>query len=844
MWRLTFTNLWARKRRLVGASTAVVLGVAFLFATLVVSDTLRAGFDTLFTEANAGTDVVVRNATVIGGDETEQRGLLDGSLADRLEDVPGVAVVLPSIEGVAQIVGADGEALGGDGPPTFGANWIAHSDLNPYRLVEGRAPSAAGEVVIDRASANNGDLRIGSTTTVKTPAPTDVTVVGIATFGSSDSMGPTTFVAFTDGQARELFSSGTSVSSFVMAGERGVDADQLRAAVTGVLPDGAEALTGTELSAEQLADIESDFLGFIEVFLLAFAGVALLVATFSIQNTLSILVAQRTRESALLRAVGASRRQVLLATTGEALAIGVAASLVGLAAGYGLGIGLRALISGLGVDLPGDVVISSGSVMAAVTVGVVVTLIAGIAPAVRASRVAPLAALRDAAIDRSAVSVVRAVAGVLVTAGGVVLTVLATSQGDSAFARAGLGSLVVVVGAVILGPVATRPVVAVLGAPVRALRGETGRLATRNATRNPRRTAATASALLVGTAVVALFATLGSSITASIEETVDANFGGDLVIVEDSFSGAGIDPRVAPAIEVLPDVEVAAALANAAVTIDGADSVPTVADPERLDAVLDLGVTAGSLADLAPGELAVSEHEADHNGWALGDDVVVGFADGTATPFTISVIYETRDLIGDVVMATEDWLPHAPSTGDVAVLIDLVDGADTAAVAGTVDALSATYAAPDAQTRDEYVDSVASEIEQLLAVVYGLLGLAVLIALLGIANTLALSIHERRRELGLLRALGQTRAQLRSTVRWEAVITAVFGTIGGVGLGVGLGWGLVRAIEAQEGMGTFTAPWPTLAIVVAAAAVAGTVAAVRPARRAARTDVIAALAGE
>ena len=842
--QLTLKGLWARKRRLIGTSVAVILGVAFLAATLVLGDTMRTGFDQAFADANAGIDVVVRSADTIGSGEDAQRGAIDAATVDQVAALPGVRAAVPTVEGVATLLGADGERIGGNGPPTDGTNWVDDPALNPYDLAEGRAPQAPGEVVIDRRSAEQGDLHVGDDTTVLTPKPIDVTIVGIATFGDADSLGPTTYTAFTLAQATELFAQQPdTISSVLVAAEDGVSQETLRQEITEQLPARIEALTQDELTAEQNDEIGADFLDMFSMILLAFAGIALVVATFSIHNTFSILVAQRTRESALLRAIGASRRQVVTAVAIEALVIGVVASAIGFGIGIGLASGLDALMGGAGLDLPSSgLVVTGGTIAVAAVVGILTTLVASITPAVKASRVAPLAALRDVAVDRSGSSKLRAVAGLVIAGAGAAAVVTATSSPDGAMARAGLGALAMLVGFVVLGPVVARPSAAVLGVGASATRGISGRLARRNAMRNPRRVAGSAAALMVGTAVVALFTTFGSSVKASIADMVDDSFGGDLIIAQQDFSGAGIDPAVAPTVGELPEVagSVGASLVTARIGDD--DVEPMATDPAALATVLDLEDRAGALADVGPGELAVSTRWAEDHGVQLGDVLPMTFVDGTTTELTVANLFERQDVLGNMIMTSADWAPHAGQAMDVVVFVTFADGVSEAAGQAAVDPVVDRFGGPEAQTRSEYKDSIGEQIDQMLYVIYGLLGIAVLIAVMGIGNTLALSIHERTRELGLLRAVGQTRAQLRSSLRWESVIVAVFGTVGGLGLGTFLGWGLMRALQAEEGFGVFALPVVPLAVILGLAALAGVVAAMRPARRAARMDVLAAIA--
>ena len=839
-----FSSLWARKRRLLGGAIAVVIGVAFLAATLVLGDAMKSGIHSLLAEGNSGTDALVRSELEIGTADMSTRSTVDEGLVSTLADNPDVASALPVVEGVAQLTDTDGDLIGGDGPPTFGENWLDF-DRNPYHLIEGRAPQRAGEIVIDSDSAEIGDLHVGDTRTVLVPDPIEGTVVGIAELRSGESLGGVTYTWFdTDTAQHLLLHSDDVVSAVNLTAASGVSPEQLVAAVQPTLPAGIEAVTGTTLTVEDDADIAADFLDFFETFLLMFAGVALLVSTFTIHNTFSIVVAQRTRESALLRALGASRRQVLTAVVIESFVVGVVASAIGLFTGLLLANGLHALLEALGIGIPtAALALDSMTVIASMVVGVVVTLIAGLTPAVKASRVAPLAALRDVEVDRSGASIVRAVLGTLVTGGGVALVVTASQDPDSAMQLAGLGSLLTVIGAVLIGPVVARLATALIGIPVRMFGGQSGKLARRNSMRNPRRTAGTASALMLGTAVVALFATFAASIKQSLDDLIANAYEGDLVVVQEGWGGVGLSRDLAPAIDALPEVETATGLTFANFTVDGetADE-PFAIDPAAVDAVVDLDVVAGSLRTMDASGIAVSEAYADDKGWTLGSSVSVGFADGVVDELRVAAVYKDANILGDLMIDEDAWLPHTPRSDDFIVLISLADGVSVAQGRAAIGPLTQQFGAPESMDRGEYLESATEDIDQMLGLVYGLLGLAILIALLGIANTLSLSLYERTRELGLLRAVGQTRRQLRRTVRWESVIIAVFGTIGGVAVGTFLGWGLMRAIEASEGIGSFVVPVMTLAIVLAAAIVAGVVAAIRPARRAAKLDVLEAIA--
>ena len=853
MGTVIFKGLRAHKRRLVGTFLAVFLGVAFLSGTLVLGDTLRGNFDNLFTEANAGTDVVVRHASSLSTDPGEpdsQRGLIDASLVDTVRGVDGVAAAEPSVEGFGQLVGKNGEKLGGNGPPTLAGNWIDNRDVNPYRLVEGRAPRAGDEVVINRGAAGEGGLRVGDTTTVQTPEPVPVKIVGIATFGSADGLGRVTFTGFTLESAQQnLLHRSDQVGTISVQAQPGVSQDELLNRVHRVLPADVDAITGSELTTENTNDINEEFLDLFTTFLTVFAGVALLVATFSIYNTFSIIVAQRTRESALLRAIGAGRRQILVSVVAEALLVGVIASAVGVLGGLGIASLLKVMFDAFGFSLPaGGLVFNASVVVISMVVGVVVTLVAGVAPAIKASRVAPLAAMRDVSVERTHASTRRAIIGVATTALGVAIVLAAVlTGGDSVLSLAGLGALLTIVGVVVFGPVIARPVSSVIGWPLRRLRGVTGSLARQNAMRNPRRTSGTAAALMVGVGVVTLFTIFAASLKAAIDDSVSQSFRGDLVISTGRFGGGGISPQLAADLDQVPEVQTATGLGRGRAVVGTGTENVTIADPARLGSLLDLDVQSGSVRGLDARQLAVSEPVADDEGWDRGTKVPVTFSDGTTSELTVGAIFKARDIAGNYILPREAWTPHAVQDIDSTVLIGLKDGVALETGRQAVERTGQAYGAPDVEDRAQYAASLSEFVDMMLGIVYVLLALAILIALMGIANTLSLSVYERIREMGLLRAVGETRRQLRSMIRWESVIIAVFGTISGLGVGLFLGWALVQA--ASEGTGdmiapAFAAPLGQLAIVLVVGAVAGVLAGLRPARRAARLNVLEAIATE
>ncbi|MFF7986786.1 ABC transporter permease [Streptomyces sp. NPDC007901] len=848
--RLSLTSVRAHRRRFAGTFLAVFLGVAFLAGTLVMGDTLRASFDSMFGEATSGTDAVVRGADAITtpGEAQGVRQPVPTSLVNAVERVPGVAAAAPDIQGAGQLVGADGEPVGGQGPPTLAGNWITDPELNSYRIAEGRAPARSGEVVVNRGAAKKGGLRIGDTTVLRTPDPVKVTIVGLATFGGEDGMAQVTFTGMTRADAEKYLTAkpGEAASILVRAGP-GVGQKELIDRLTPVLPKGVEVITGRQAAQENTDMISSQFLTVFTTFLLVFSGVALLVATFSIHNTFAIVVAQRTRENALLRALGASRRQVTVSTLTEASVVAVTASAAGLAGGIGVAAGLQALFPAIGFPFPdGDLVIKSLSMALPLVVGAVVCLGSALLPAVRAGRTAPLAALRETAVDSSGASGLRAVVGAGLGAPAVALALTGVLVSPSVW-LAGLGALLALVSFVVLGPVAATTAVRLLGGPLDRLRGVTGALARRNALRSPRRTAATASALMIGVAVVSLFTVFGASLKATMDQTVSRSFAGDLAVSNPSFGagGSGLSPRLAPAIQRLPEVDTAVGLGRGVAEVDGRGRALTVTDPAALARTFDLGTVQGSLARLGTDGIAVTRTEADRLHLRTGDTARLAFTDGTEQDFTVRAVYGRSELAGDYVITRAAWAPHRIQDSDTLVAVTLRSGVSADAGKAAVTRVAARYGDPRVQTRHEYAQSSAGGIDMMLTLVYALLALAVLIALLGIANTLTLAVHERTRELGLLRAVGQTRPQLRAMVRWESVLVAAFGTAGGLGLGAFLGWVLVRASDgASDTAFAFAVPPGRLAVVALVGLAAGALAGLRPARRAARLDVLRAIAME
>ena len=849
MLRLTLKGLWAHKLRFLLTGLAVILGVAFMSGTMILTDTMGRTFDDVLATNNGGVDAIVRRESAVDGDMAEVRERVDEATLDDVLGVDGVDAAAGAIQGFAQLVRDDGAVATNELGATIGTAWIDDERLNPFQLAEGRAPESSNEAVVDRATVTDEGWTIGDTFTVLAKTgPLELTLVGEATFGEIDGIPGSTMIATALGTAQELFGEPGSFDTIVVAKTADVRADELAVALQSALADDQiEVLTGETDTADKQADLRED-LKFFNTFLLAFAYISLFVGMFIIYNTFSIVIAQRTRDLAMLRAIGAGRRQVLRSVLLEAMAIGLVACAAGLGLGIGMSFGLRELLANVGLDIPsGPTVVTAATIITSVVVGVAVTVASAVAPALRASRVAPIAALREVAIDRSHLSVTRVIAGLAVTAGGVVATAAGiTGDGESALQLLALGAVTTVVGVFVLGPVLARPVIRVLGMPARAVSGPAGHLAQENARRNPKRTSATAAALMVGVALVGFITILASSTTAAVVDQVDKSFRADYVVDSGQWAQGGFSTELADDLAALPEVDLVSPIRVSPVAVGDATTQIAGLDTSAFDRLYDLEVTSGSLAAVTPGHVAVSSSAATDRNLALGDTVAVTFArTGTVDLIVAAVFDEVVPGPGGTSWITDLATYEANVTDqyDRQVFVMAGETVDAATSRAAIDDVLTDWPNGELQDQAQFKETITSEINSLLNLIYGLLALAVIIALIGIANTLALSVHERTRELGLLRAVGMTRRQVRTLVRWESVMIAVFGTGLGLLLALAGSWAIIQTV-ADEGITQVVVPWIRINVIVGCAIVAGVVAALGPARRAARLDILRAVASE
>ena len=853
MRRATLKNLLAHKLRLLLTAAAVVIGVAFVAATFVLTDTIDHAFDSLFQDLTAGTDVSVRSVDPFGeGDgggggpgrpQDEDRERLPAEVLDAVRQVPGVRAAEGTVGGFAQLVDADGDAIAAAGAPTIGASWVDEPELSPLVIRTGRAPRGPREVVVDAGTAKRHDFVVGDRVQVLTTGPAEAfTVVGTAGFGAVDNLAGATLAAFDLATAQRVLGADGRLDTVEVAADDGVAPSLVQRRIAAVLPGGAEAVLTATVAAENQADVQ-DGLRFLRIALLVFAGVSLFVGTFVIFNTFSIIVAQRGRELALLRALGATRAQVSRSVQAEALVVGVLASGVGLGVGYAVAVGLQALLEAIGVDLPSsDTQFRARTAVVAVTAGVVVTWVAAVVPAVRASRVPPVAAMREMEPIAYHFPRRRLVTGLALTAAAVAVLLRGLfGEVDNPAGVVGAGAVGVFLGVAVLSPGLVGPLALVIGAPLARAFGQPGKLGRQNAIRNPRRTASTAAALMIGLGLMAFVGVFAASIKASARAALDETFRADFVVQTGGFSQ--FSPEAADALR----GEAAVAVVNEwrfGRWHDGEDAQWLfAADVRSLDRVVDLDVRSGRLADLASGGVFVHRDEAERRHLEVGDRVAMRFARSGQRELEVAGVFAENRLGEDWLVSLETYEANFTEQLDSLALVKVAPGADLAEARQAVEEALRPF--PNVEVRDqtELREQQEQRVNRLLGLMSALLGLAVLIALFGIANTLALSVFERTRELGLLRAVGMSRRQVRGMIRWEAVIIAVLGAVLGVAVGVFFGWAFVSSLDDQ-GLARLAVPGRQLVLYVALAGVAGMAAALGPARRAARLDVLAAIAME
>lgn len=852
MVRVALREIRAHTVRFALSVLAVLLGVAFVAGTFSLREMLSSTFDDIIATSLQG-DAYLRgdeeSASQGGlGEGTDGRTRIPLELAATAAEADGAAAAFPDLTGPIVLVGADGTAVQNGQAPSFG---LGLDPADPAaQIVDGRAPTGEGEIALEAATLENAGLAVGGTTTVVVGGEVrPVDVVGEIDTGAPSA--GATLVFLDTGTATAAYAADGLVGTITVYAQDGVSQDELVASLTDALAAdaaaGVEAVTGEQARQEATEQV-NQVLGFIGTFLLVFAGVSLFVGGFIIANTFAMAVRQRQREFALLRAVGASPGQVFGSIIAQAAAVGLVGSALGVLAGFGLVSLLRAVLSRMGMTLSGEIPLEPRTVLLSLTIGTLVSVVAAAVPARRAALVPPVEAMRDDVVAEDRSLHVRATAGGVVGGGGVVAIALATTDRvEQAGAWLGVGAAAVLVAVLLLAPVMARVALRVLAAPIVATIKPLGRLARGNVTRNPRRTANTAGALMIGMALVGATTVLAATAQASTRSVVETESTADLIVQSASFA---IPADAVAAVAAAPTVGRAdtVSLGSAEVTGPGAaEPAPTsivgVADG-AIGETLSVTVTEGSLEGFGEGDVAVQATTADGEGWAVGDELTLT-SDTGRTTLTITALVDSKILGAPLVVpeATLTELVPAAQRAVTAIFVQAADGVGLDELREDVVAAVAPFAILSVQTNDELATSLADQVGRVLVILYALLGLSVVIAVLGIVNTLALSVIERTREIGLLRAVGLGRLQLGGTVAIESVLTALFGTVVGVGVGVALA-ATMPSVFGDVGLSTLAIPWPQILAMLALAVVVGVLAALWPGARAARLPVLEAIAQE
>jgi len=845
MRRVTLKGLLARKLRLLLTALAIVVGVTFVSGTLVLTDTLHKTFGTLVDNVYQHVSFQIRGQTVLsndsageGVDSTAVRKPVPQSIMASISRLPGVAFAYGSVEGYAQFERGASDDIGSGGTSTLGFSFDPNPQLSALRLVQGKAPTSSDDVVMDEHTATKYHFKVGQRVRVLFDGPPQMfTITGIVTFGDASGLGSDTLAGFYLPTAQALFNTRGHYDVINVLAKPGADNVRLQREIAKVLPPGVTVVAGSTVANELSSAIDND-LSVISTALLIFALISLFVGAFTIFNTFSITVGQRTRELALLRVVGADRRQIFRSVLGEAAVTGLVASLVGLGLGVLAALALKALLKAFGIALPSSpLVFEARTVVVAIAVGVGVTVLSAIGPARRAVRIPPIAALADRAVDEVDSPRRRLASGGVLALAGVALVLAGVAA--PAIALVGLGALVVFVAIAMLAPIVARPMSAGLGRPLARLLGVAGKLGRENSMRSPRRTAQTAAALMVGLALVSTIAVYGASLSKTTTSDVDNAIRADYII---TGPNGGFSESVASDAARLPGVTTTSTVYQGQFELRGSLSSLTGVTATNLARTVNLSITAGSAAGaLAAGDLLIDTTTASSKHLSVGSLVPVTFAQTGVSTIRVGGIFKANPLLGHYLVSAGFYLAHFQAPLPSAVLVSTLAG-DSSHVGQALNKVLDPYPV-SIRTRAQFEKAERSKLNQLLGLVYVLLALAIVVALIGVVNTLMLSVFERTREIGLLRAVGMTRDQVRAMIRSESVIIALFGAVIGVIIGTGLGVAMVVSLR-HSGVTDIVIPFGRLFVFLILSGLLGLGAAGWPARRAADLDVLDAIASE
>ncbi|MFJ8055106.1 ABC transporter permease [Streptomyces sp. NPDC096142] len=842
MFRTALRNVLAHKARLLMTVLAVMLGVAFVSGTLVFTNTISNAFQNSSAKGFDQVDVAVRAKYQDSeGDAVGKTPELTQAMLDTSAKVPGAASATGVVNGFTAIADKKGKLIGG-GFQSQGGNYWGTKDAR-YPLKSGAAPHGSGEVAIDSETAARAGYKVGDTVRLSVDGPVlTPRITGIFTTDDGNVTAGGSLALFDTATAQKLFGKAGTYDEIDVKAAAGTSQATLKSQLDGALPKGlTETTTAKKLADDQAETIASSMSG-LKQGLLVFAGIALFVGTFIIANTFTMLVAQRTKELALLRAVGASRRQVTRSVLLEAFVVGAVAAVAGLVAGIGIGAGLRALMGTIGATVPdGPLIITSNTVLSALAVGILITMLAAWLPGRRAAKIPPVAAMSSLHATATTKSLVlRNTIGALFSGAGIAVVIAATSMnGSDGQAPMGLGAVLLIIGVFILTPLLSRPLIAA-SAPVLRIFGISGKLARQNSVRNPRRTAATASALMIGLTLITGMTVMAGSLQQAIDKMASSAIRADYIV--SMANGNALSPNVDKTLTSTSGITATSPLRNAPSRIDGTSEFLTGVNGSAIAELTDLKVDSGTFK-VAGTQVVVDDDTAKSRHWKAGSTFTAHYEDGRAQRLTVSAVYEGNELIRGIMLDNATLAPHQTDPADMQILVKTADGASSATKDRLEKALGSNPAVK-VQDKKDLSDSIAQVFTLILNMVYGLLAMAVIVAVLGVINTLAMSVFERSQEIGMLRAIGLDRKGIKRMVRLESLVISLFGGVLGIGLGVFFGWAAGELIGSRMSTYALVIPWARMALFLLLAGTVGVLAALWPARRAAKLNMLSAIKSE
>ncbi|THA66080.1 FtsX-like permease family protein [Streptomyces sp. A0958] len=842
MFRTALRNVLAHKARLLMTILAVMLGVAFVSGTLVFTDTLGNAFRNQ--SAKSYDDIAVA-VTTYADQQDEKSRAIDAATLKKIQALDGVATATGRVDGFAGVADPDGKLIG-NGWSNTGSNFAPGKDGEDaaYTFTDGSGPTEAGSIALDRDTAKKGEYTVGDTVRVATNGPVkEYTLSGVFTTEDGAVNAGGSLVLFDTPVAQKLFLRPGEFEDVSVTAEPGTSDRQLLAAVKPLLPEDAEATTGRARADEQAEEIEHS-LSSLNKLLLGFAGVALFVGVFLIANTFTMLVAQRTKELALLRAVGASRRQIKRSVLLEAAVVGLIASVIGFAVGLGLATALRSAMSLIGGKIPaGPLVIAPTTVVAAFAVGVLITVLAAWLPARRAAKIPPVAAMNSAHAVATVKSLVlrNTIGGVITLLGAAAIFGGAAKAGSSGQLLVAAGTFLALIGVIVLIPLLSRPVIALVRPLLRRLFGVSGKLAAQNAVRNPRRTGATASALAIGLTLVTGISVLGVTLGQAVDKMTTDNIRADYMV--SMASGDALDESALTALEKADGVTAVSPQQDVRLTIGGKDVSASGVTPGDVQKVLTVDTVSGSMDSLGDGGIAVAEKTAKSRGWKPGDTVSVTYGDKKKGRLKVGALYKDNEFLSPVLIPRATTAPHEGRADIREIWVKTDGGASAANEQALVDALG-DNPGMSIMDRQDIRDMFGGSVNLVMNIMYGLLAMALVIAVLGVVNTLAMSVFERQQEIGMLRAIGLDRRKVKRMIRLEAVVISLFGAVIGIGLGMFLGWAIGRTVADGIPQYVLVVPWGRIAVFLLLAGVVGVLAALWPARSAAKLNMLTAIKTE